>query len=261
VYRGHMGEDISKTAWRSVKRLLHPRGRQDSGQILVEGARAVLTVLERDVGPDSVLLGSGATPRASEVAHTAQSLGFTVSSISPEQTAEISATAHTQDIFSVVKWKPERSLPASLPGLILHLSGIRNPTNMGALLRTAAALNVTVTCSPDCVDVTNPAALRSGAATYLNLPIFTHVRIDDLRKKAPAHKVVYAAVSDGTLLSQMQWPARTVLVLGGEADGATEAVPADMKVTIASGIESLNVAVAGGILLWNAVSSTKPSTG
>lgn len=253
--------DISKTAWRSVKRLLHPRGRGETGRLLIEGARAVSTTLGQTAGTELVLLGPDATPLAAQVADSARARGVDVASISRDQTADLSTTAHPQGIFSVVSWQPGQELPEPLPSLILHLSGLRNPSNMGALLRTAAGFGVSVTCSPDCVDVTHPSAVRSGAASYLELPVYTNISMDLLRKTAPDHQVVYAAASEGILLSQMNWAKRSILVLGGEADGATEPVSADLKVTIASGIESLNVAVAGGILLWKAVHSGHSNRG
>lgn len=256
-----MAGDISKTAWQSVKRLLHPRGRSDSGSLLVEGARAVSTILERRLKPELLLLSPGATPRALQVADTARSLGLDVASISSEQAGDLTSMAHPQGIFSVVSWQPGQTLKKPLPDLILHLSGIRNPANMGALLRTAAGFEVTVSCSPDCVDVTHPTAIRSGAASFLDHQICTNIAMARLRTMAPDHQVVYASASEGTLLSQMNWARHSILVLGGEADGATEPLAADLKVTIDSGIESLNVAVAGGILLWKALHSNNSNTG
>ena len=256
-----MGGDISKTAWQSTKRLLHPRGRSESGRLLVEGARAVRTALERGSRPELVLLGPQATPLATQVAERASSKGCKVAHLSQEQAAELSATAHPQGIFSVVSWRAAHELPEQLPDLLLHLSGVRNPSNMGALLRSAAGFGVSVTCTADCVDVTHPSTVRSGAASFFGLSIYTGISATTLAQKAPDHQMIYAVSSDGLPLSQMKWPQKSILILGGEAEGATEPLAADTTVTIDSAVESFNVAVAGGILLWEAIRARPDHTG
>jgi len=63
---------------------------------------------------------------------------------------------------------------------------------------------------------------------------------------------VRATAHGGTPLAQFVWPEKTILVIGGEAAGATEAHRPDLDVSIPVQIESLNTAVASGILLWDA---------
>jgi TrmH family RNA methyltransferase len=245
-----MGGEISKTRWQQVRRLLHARGREQSGRLLVEGARAVETALERNVAPDLILVGPDPAPRSSVVFQTAETRGLNTGTLTQAQASELAGTAASQQIFAVVRWHPRAILSEPLAEVILHLSGIRDPANMGAILRTAAALGASVTCSPDCVDTTHPVTVRSGAAAYLDLPVYADVSLAELRRQAAQHTVFYAATAAGQAIEDVAWPHSVILVLGGEAEGATESTAGAQPITIPIQVESLNVAVAGGILLW-----------
>jgi tRNA G18 (ribose-2'-O)-methylase SpoU len=242
---------LSVTRWKAVRRLLHPRGREESGRLLVEGRRAVRGVLAGNLRPEYLLAGPAAAEQLGELSEWFDAGHVPVYGLTAAQVKQLSDTAHSQEVFAVLPWRPATAVPVVLPNLLLHLSGMRNPVNMGALLRTAAAFGIAVTCSPDCVDVTHPAAVRGGAASYFSIPLYVNVPLGELRARCP-HQLVYASAAGGTDLSAWQWPERAILVLGGEAAGATESTEGAQAVHIPVRVESLNAAVAGGIIMWEA---------
>lgn len=217
----------------------------------MEGRRAVRTVLSGSLKPEYLLAGPAMASQLDEIATWFDQGDIPVYRLTAEQAAALSDTTHSQELFAVLPWRPAEGIPVVLPRLLLHLSGIRNPVNMGALLRTAAAFGMAVTCSPDCVDVTHPATVRGGAASYFGLPLNVNVPLAELHARCP-HQLVYASASGGSDLSAWTWPERTILILGGEASGATESMEGAAAVHIPIGVESLNAAVAGGIMLWEA---------
>jgi tRNA G18 (ribose-2'-O)-methylase SpoU len=219
----------------------------------VEGARAVDTVLEGAGNIEYLLAAPQPTPRSEQVLLQGEQRDVPVYRLAQTQAEKLSTTAQSQGVFAVVRWRPIDGLPDMLSPLHLHLSGLRNPVNMGAALRSASAFAVPTSCSPDCVDVTHPAAVRSGAGSYLDLPLYTDVTLAAVRALGADHRCVSATASGGRPITTLQWPKRTILVLGGEAEGATEPIQEEMQVSIPIAIESLNVAVACGILLWEAV--------
>jgi tRNA G18 (ribose-2'-O)-methylase SpoU len=102
------------------------------------------------------------------------------------------------------------------------------------------------------VDVTHPVAIRSGAAAYFDLALRTDVDLHELQAADPDRTLAYASSDGGVELAEFSWPERVILVVGGEADGATEPMKDAHRLHIPQQIESLNAAVAGGILLWEA---------
>ena len=246
-----MDGGISRTGWQAVRRLSHRRGRQAAGTLIVEGARAVSAALSKPKRVLTVLVGPEMTAKSRTVWEEVVALDLKIEALTPEQSREISTTAHPQDIFSVVRWAPGTGLPSALAPFHLHLSGVRDPSNLGALLRSAAAFGIPVTCSKDCADVTHPVAVRSGVASYFDLWLAVDVTLADLNA-ASSHAIVRATAHGGTPLAEFVWPEKTILVIGGEVGGATEAQKPDLEVTIPVQIESLNTAVASGILLWDA---------
>lgn len=252
MYHALMPGGISKTKWHFARRLLHRRGRERSGALLVEGARAVESAIRRPDLISFLMIGPQASPRCISAVQTASAEGIEIYELTAAQADEISKTVSSQQLFAVMRWQAATRIEGELPAWLLHLSGIRDPRNMGPLLRTAAALGVTVSCSPDCVDVTHPETIRGSAAAFMDTHLAVDIPLGELQTQAADHTVVYAAAHGGTPLGDFTWPERTILVLGGEAAGATEGAAGAIAVTIPSRVESLNTAVAGAILMWDA---------
>ena len=143
---------------------------------------------------------------------------------------------------------------------ILGLYGdkLQDPTNMGTIIRTAAALNVSgLWLAPHSVDVFNPKVVRATAGTVLRLPIFTHTGPDDL---LALECMILAADSETgggavPIRSIQTIPARTIVAIGSESRGLSEATVAAAKIRftipLESGVESLNAAAAAAIALFH----------
>jgi TrmH family RNA methyltransferase len=107
------------------------------------------------------------------------------------------------------------------------------------------------------VSIRNPKAVRASAGALFQLPLVEHVPAADIRAYCTRHSVrLYRAdTRDGTVYSQAALKIPCAIVLGNEGSGAVEeefaAVPA-IRIPMASGIESLNVAMAGAIILFEA---------
>lgn len=135
---------------------------------------------------------------------------------------------------------------------MLLLDGIADPGNMGTLLRTALAFGFTNVIVDDCVDVTNPKVLRStqGAIFHLNI---LNAPLTDFIKEHPDYSFFGTDLHGGIPLSSLRSiPQKLGLILGNEANGIRPEVLSlttkNLFIEI-SQIESLNVAVAGGILM------------
>lgn len=176
---------------------------------------------------------------------------------------KITATEDPQSVAALVEIRQE-NLDSFAPerGLVLVLDQIRDPGNLGTLIRTADALGAAgVVLLEDTADLYNPKVVRSTMGSLFHLPVCTGVKAGEL--EAWCRKNGYAlwatALEGAEDVTKLQWPAKTALVLGSEAEGVSPEIlaAADQKVKIpmAGQAESLNVAVAGGIVMFEAARS------
>jgi TrmH family RNA methyltransferase len=157
--------------------------------------------------------------------------------------AEVSSLAYPPRVVGVYR---RDDLPHEpLPPVGLALWRVRDPGNVGALVRTADALGPAfVALSPDCADATAPKALRASMGALFRVPTRA---FDD----APGRRI--ALVPDGDVrLSDVDPTPPLVFLLGAEREGLDPEVSADARATIPQSphADSLNVAAAGAIALY-----------
>jgi RNA methyltransferase, TrmH family len=148
-----------------------------------------------------------------------------------------------------------RPLPPN-PSFLLILDAIANPGNMGTMLRTAAAAGVdAIILAPGCVDLYNPKVVRGGMGAHLRLPIHTMSWPELVQYSAGMQRWV-AAAEGVTPYTAVNWKRPSALIIGSEAHGVGERARdgADGLVSIPmhAQTESLNAAVAAGIILFEA---------
>lgn len=146
-------------------------------------------------------------------------------------------------------------LPLNNEHYVLALDGINDPGNLGTLLRTALALGWEAAFFlPGCCDPFNEKALRAarGAQFKLKMSVGT---AEELSQWAKDHQVdAFAADISGQHFDKIPHRQKRLLILGNEAHGIdTEVKKFSSPITIpmAGNMESLNVAIAGGILLYS----------
>jgi TrmH family RNA methyltransferase len=163
--------------------------------------------------------------------------------VEPTLLAEVSALAHPPRVIGVYR---RDDLPRGVRDVGLALWHVADPGNVGTLLRSADAFGASVSLSPGCADPTGPKALRASMGAVFSVPTCA---FDD----APRPWVALVAHGGGPLHA-LDRDGPTTFVLGAEREGLPDDVLArcDVHVTIrlAGGAESLNVAMAGTIALY-----------
>jgi TrmH family RNA methyltransferase len=166
----------------------------------------------------------------------------------------IAPTRHPQGQLAVVD-EPEPSTWSAAGGMALYLEGVQDPGNLGAIVRSATALGCqAVLMAEGCSDPYHPSAVRASAGAVLRIQLERDVAVDDAtRRVRDAGGEAWATGSGGVEIGSWRPKPPTLILLGSEGAGLTEAgiASADGVVTIPvdNGIDSLNVAVAAGILL------------
>jgi TrmH family RNA methyltransferase len=170
---------------------------------------------------------------------------------------EMSDTVTPQGIAAVVPL-PRHTLetvPAG-PGVVLAVHEVRDPGNMGTMIRTAdAAGALGVLAVGDCVDFTSPKVVRAAAGALFHLPLVEVSEAELVQwARETGAALVATVVEEGAPLAQKGLPERCGIIIGNEAHGLSEALltASDVRVTIPmpGRAESLNAAIAAGILLY-----------
>ena len=165
--------------------------------------------------------------------------------VEPALLAEVSALGHPPRVLGVFR---RDDLPREpVPEIGLALWHVGDPGNVGTLVRSAAALGPAfVALSEGCADATGPKALRASMGALFRVPLLA---FDD----APGRRIALVA-HGGVPTEELDLSGPTTFVLGAEREGLPESVLATCEeratIPLAPGSESLNVATAGAIALY-----------
>ncbi|MCU0304985.1 MAG: RNA methyltransferase [Thermoanaerobaculales bacterium] len=219
------------------------------GQVVVDGRRLVADVVRWGVPVLELYLAEGVEPDP-EIAAAAGEV-FTVDSAVLD---EIAPTRHPQGVLAVVA-DPRLPPWPGREGVALWLDTVQDPGNLGAIVRSSAALGArAVLLSPGCADPFHPAAVRGSAGAVFRLPLtrdVTAARVAERMSESGGE--VWAAGPGGTPVDRWRPSPPLVLLLGAEGAGlspeALAVATGEVTIPLDREVESLNVAVAAGVLL------------
>jgi len=225
------------------------------GSFLVEGPRFVSEQLS--VGsPLWLALSSEASGSAAAVADRASDSGIDVLEVPGALFRDLSDTQHSQGVLAVCPLPsfPEEDIPTSGP--LLLLDGLSDPGNTGTLIRSAAAFGcaAVVTGTGSCFPFI-PKVTRASAGMNVRLPVLFDIDLPACMTRMGSGTRFFGAEASGGPVDALPVAAgRVALVVGSEAHGISAPVRALLLRTVgipmASGVESLNAAVSGSILLY-----------
>jgi TrmH family RNA methyltransferase len=224
--------------------------RRKTGRIVLEGVRLVNDALQSGQQPDFILY----TPYQHIHSLSLDMLQERAVLVSDEVMRYVGDTQQPQGVIGVFPM-PRAELPPD-PQRILILDSIRDPGNMGTILRTAAAAGVqAVLLSPTCVDPYNPKVLRGGMGAHFRISVL-ETNWDTIRKYCYNTQIILADSQGEQQYDRVDWSKPWSLIVGGEADGAGEDALAlahrHIYIPMAGETESLNAAVAASIILFEA---------
>lgn len=143
--------------------------------------------------------------------------------------------------------------------LLVILHRINNPSNAGAILRTVEAAGATgVILTEGTTDIFSPKALRGAMGSSLRLPLWTGATLQEALTfcQAQAVRTVSTDTKAGRDYTEIDWTIPRALIVGSEGAGLErleiDAADESLKIPMRAPVESLNVAVAAGIILYEA---------
>lgn len=230
--------------------------RREAGAFVVEGVRLVEEAVGSNWVIRFVLHDDSLSERGLKLVEKLEDKKIEVEKVERRLLQSLSETETPQGILAILELDP-LPIPNFLNFLLIP-DQIRDPGNLGTLLRSAAAAGVqAVLLPPETTDAFAPKVLRSGMGAHFRLPIHSAGWEEIKQVSQSASLQIYLADMDGESCWETDLRQPLALIVGGEAEGASAEARnlATQKISLpmSGDIESLNAGVAGSVLMFEVV--------
>jgi TrmH family RNA methyltransferase len=228
--------------------------RRDAAAFVIEGVRLVEEAIKANWPIQFILYDDSLSERGKAKIENLKSEGADVEEVSTDLMQDLSETEAPQGILAVLSFH-QLPTPETL-NFVLIPDQVRDPGNLGTLLRSAVATGVqAVIIPPNTTDVFAPKVLRSGMGAHFRLPIHS-LTWNEIEKQIKDLQV-YVADMDGQSCWATNLREPLALIIGSEADGASESAQklatGKIGIPMAKEVESVNAGVAGSVLMFEVV--------
>lgn len=250
-----------------LRALSQRKNRAQRGEFLVEGIQPVLQAMQSHaqirmlvVAPD--LLTSKI---ARDALRTQERTGMRIVQVSSQVFETLAEREHPTGLAAVVKIVPRALVELTIDksALLIALYQVSNPGNLGTIMRTADAVKARgVILIGDATDPYAPAAIAASRGALFSVPLVRVEHAGDLFQWS--HKQPLRVVTTSDRANQTLWEADLraplLLILGNEGEGLPPEILTQgqaVQIPMAGAVDSLNVAVAAGVLLYESVRQTR----
>lgn len=246
---------LSNERVKYVRSLHRERVRTREGRFIIEGTRLVEEALSAGARPVLAFYTErlAGTERGRALLERITQTGGPLIKVTGAVMSAVSETVTPQGILAVM---PLPAAPWPSGGLVVVLDSLRDPGNAGTILRTAwAAGAAAVVTTHGTVDLFSPKVVRAAMGAHYHLALRSGLSLQELAELLSG-RCVLLATQDGRPYWEVDWGDDPALIIGGEARGSEVAASlARERVTIpmAAEVESLNAAIAAGVLLFDAL--------
>ncbi len=243
-----------------LRKLYNNRKRKKEGKYILEGSRLIDTAVKMGAKINRVFI----TPEFADsesfnlFAHLPGDI-FTF--IREKLIHEIAATVNPEGIIAIAdepQYKNEKVLKNK--PYILILDRIQDPGNMGTLIRTAAAAGFKgVIALKGSVDIYNLKVIRATAGAIFSIPVINNIDFTELKnfleESTEKIQLVSTDIMGDMYYNKINYKLPLWLIIGNEANGISREIldisDLIVKIPLNNGVESLNAAVAGSIIMYN----------
>lgn len=242
---------VGRRAAREEARLFVVEGRKSVGESIAAGAEVETVFVDM----------SAATPADLDLVATARHAGVSVTEVQPGVLARVCDTVTPQPVAATVRALDVTltDMAARRPRLVAVLAGVADAGNAGSILRSVAAAGDggVVICGGS-VDLYNPKTVRSSAGAIFRVPIVKDAPQEEIAEqlRRVGYRVLATSPSCGEPYTQADLCGPVAIILGSEAHGlpasVADAADATLSIPLAGGTESLGVAAAGAVIVFEA---------
>jgi TrmH family RNA methyltransferase len=242
---------------KQIRKLHSHKGRQKQNLFLIEGTHLIVTACTVKCSLEVVCVTPAWLSRHPQLVEKLGSQAQRLEAVSPEVLAALSTTINPDGIIATAcRFSIDNNFIPNL-SLGIVLERLQDPGNLGTIIRTAVAAGADgLWLSSDSVDIDNPKVLRSSAGEWFRLP----TRVSDDLAAVVQHyqtqgvRVIATLPQASKTYWDLDFSAPSLILLGNEGAGLSGELLslADEKITIplSGGVESLNVAIAAALLLY-----------
>jgi RNA methyltransferase, TrmH family len=242
--------------------------------IFVEGLRLAEEVLRSNLSVEEVFYDESflKNERNLQLIESFQQQKTSVNEVSDKLFQTITDTKTSQGIILIcekpptekLKFEAEFSRQNNKLPIVILLHQINNPSNLGAILRSAEAVNVAgIIITTNSSDVFSPKSLRASMGAGFRLNIWTNAEFEEVLNWVRQNNITSTAadVNAEKSYEEIDWQTPRLLIFGSEAHGLSanerEKVDEGLIIPMENGVESLNLAVSCGIILFEAKRQAK----
>ncbi|MCD6577101.1 MAG: RNA methyltransferase [Anaerolineaceae bacterium] len=249
---------IKNTKIKIIRGLLNAKKhREQTHTMVVEGVRLAEETLKANAAIHFCLYCDRISERGKKVVRQIQALSYDTEKVSADLMDRISDTKNSQGVLLAVPY-PEVPLQKNVDPVIV-LDGIRDPGNLGTILRTAAAMNIGVALlTPGTTDPFSPKVMRAAMGAQFHLPI-QYMGAQDIQSFCKSINgielsILIADSSSPKICWKADLSKPVCIVIGNEAEGVStdirEIAEESISIPMGSLTESFNAAIAASILMY-----------
>ncbi len=237
--------------------------------IFVEGLRLAEEVLRSKLMVEEVFLAENfdQNKRSAQLLSVFQQKNISINEVSGQIFQSIADTQTPQGIILICRKPPtdklnfeaEFSLGKDQLPIVILLHQINNPANLGAILRSGEAVDLAgIIISKNSADVFSPKSLRASMGAGFRLNIWTNADFEEVLTWAREKNLISTAadINADKNYTEIDWRKPRLLIFGSEAQGLSaeefREIDEHLIIPMENGVESLNLAVSGGIILFEA---------
>jgi TrmH family RNA methyltransferase len=253
------GDKITVKWLTTARDLRRRKSRERNGLFVAEGVRTVEELARAPLTVEAVLFTERAVAdmRAGMVIRAFESRGVPIVPVTDAEFESAADTERPQGLLAIARQPTQAldALPVRETMRLLVLDAIQDPGNVGTLVRTAAALGADgVVALPGTVDLWNAKVVRSAVGTQFRFPV-VEAAVAALGEYLDSHGIaLWGTDAGGTPLDAVAVSPRIAVAVGNEGAGLSAALRARCSTVVslpmAPDVESFNVAVAAGIVLY-----------
>lgn len=251
-----------QNAWvKTIKRLHHSSNRHEQQKFLIEGSHLVEEAIVTGWPLEAICFDANWALNNQEmlaaIDKDATRRNVLLQPASESILRRLSTTDSACSVIAVALQGESIAFAPRELSLAIAVETVQDPGNLGALIRIAAAAGIgPIILSPDSVDPFNPKVLRSTAGQWFRGPPVVVDLISLLRSQRKKNVQILAASANGKSFWECDLTVPTIFLLGNEGAGLSSELRAEatdvIAIPMAKGVESLNVAVTGALLLFEA---------